>query len=249
MARTHRLGVLILLISSCVFADDASTLLSKAEDHYQRREDQAELQTAIDDFQQVLQNDAENYQAAWRLSKAYWFQGNFSSGEKKPSFEKGIEAGKKAVQINPNQCEGHFWLGINYALLAESSGAFTALGLVDDIKREVNQAMDLDENCECGGPGRVLGKLYSKLPWFKGGSKKKAIALLKKSLDLCPQDTQSRIFLAEIYESEGQKMQALDLLRQVETIEPQPGWIPETKANKISAEKMIRDLQKSHGKD
>ena len=237
---------MVILVAGFVHAED---LLTEAESHYQNRENSAELQNAIDKLQQALQTDPQNYEAAWRLSKAYWFQGNFSSGEKKTSFEKGIQAGEKAIDINNDQCEGHFWLGINYALLAENSRALSALGLVDNVKREINQAMQLNDNCECGGPSRVLGKLYSRLPWFKGGSKKKAISYLKQSLDLCPQDTQSRIFLAEIYESEGDKEQAIDLLRQVETIEPPAEWIPETKANKISAEKMIRDLQKSHGKN
>jgi tetratricopeptide (TPR) repeat protein len=244
-----RFGLLMMLLAGFVYADESANLLSEAEAHYENREDSAELQNAIDKLQLALQTNPHNYEAAWRLSKAYWFQGNFSSGEKKASFEKGVQAGEKAIDINYNECEGHFWLGINYALLAENSGALSALGLVDNVKREINQAMQINENCECGGPSRVLGKLYSKLPWFKGGSKKKAVSFLKQSLDLCPQDTQSRIFLAEIYQSEGQTGQAIELLKQVETIDPPAEWIPETKANKISAEKMIHDLQKSHGKD
>jgi len=241
--------LLVISLSGIAFATDPSVFLSEAETHYERREDQRELLNAISSFEEALQADPGNYEAAWRLSKAYWYDGNFSSSDKNSIFQKGIEAGKKAVEINPVQCEGHFWLGINYGLLAESSSALSALDLVDDVKREINRAMEINENCECGGPARVLGKLYSRLPWFKGGSKKKAVSYLKQSLDLCPQDTQSRIFLAEIYESQGQRDQAFDLLKQVEMIEPEPEWIPETKANKLSAEKMIHELQKSHGKD
>jgi tetratricopeptide (TPR) repeat protein len=238
-----------MLLAAVAYAEDSATLLNEALAHYQNREDTAELQKAIDTLKLALQADPHNYEAAWRLSKAYWFQGNFSSGEKKPSFENGIKAGEKAIDLNYNNCEGHFWLGTNYALLAEASGGFTALGLIDNVKREINQAMSINEKCECGGPSRVLGKLYSKLPWFKGGSKKKAISYLTQSLDLCPHDTQSRIFLAEIYEAQGQKKDAMKLLREVEAVEPPAEWIPESKANKIAAEKMLRDLQDLNGKD
>jgi len=243
-----KLGLLFVLVALSAFAEDTDTLLNRAENHYQLREQRKELQNAILDYQQALQSDASSYEAAWRLSKAYWYEGNFST-EKKPAFEKGIEAGKKAVEIDPTNCEGHFWLGVNYALLAENSGVFSALGLVDDVKNEITQAMELDQNCQCGGPSRVLGKLYAKLPWFKGGSKKKAVSYLKQSLELCPQDTQSRIFLAEIYEDQGENAEAMRLLQEVEKMEAPQEWLPETKANKISAEKMLHELEKSHGKN
>jgi tetratricopeptide (TPR) repeat protein len=249
-SRPYKIACIILLLGLYAYGEDAASLLSKAEEHYQMREQKEELLKAIESYQDALKADPSNYEAAWRLSKAYWYKGNFSSTEKKPVFEKGIEAGKKAIENDPEKCEGHFWLGINYAVLAEVSGGFTALGLVDDIKKEITAAMNINENCECGGPSRVLGKLYAQLPWFKGGSKKKAITYLKKSLNLCPYDTQSRIFLAEIYIDQGDKVKAVPLLRQVEEIKAPAQWIPETKANKISAEKMLQNIKKSHhGKD
>ncbi len=215
-----------------------------ADAHYNLREQEGEILKAIEGYSQALEANPQSFEAAWKLAKAYWFKGNYSSREKKPFFQKGIEAGKRAVQNDPNRCEGHFWLGINTALYAESSGIFEALGLVDEVKSAIQRSMDINENCECGGPQRVLGKLYAKLPFFKGGSKTKAADFLKKSLELCPQDTQSRIFLAEIYTNDGEKGLARQLLKQVLSQEPDPAWIPETKQNKIVAEKMLHDLQK-----
>ncbi|MCI0414293.1 tetratricopeptide repeat protein [bacterium] len=235
---------LVLLVGEPCAAEDVESLMRDAEAHYHLREQESELPKAIETYRRVLEIDPENYEGAWKLAKAYWYQGNYSSGEKLPFFEKGIEAGRKAIQNAPDRCEGHFWLGINLAVLAESSSVFRALGMVDDVKTEIQKAMEISENCECGGPQRVLGKLHARLPFFKGGSKTKAIEFLKKSLQLCPQDTQSRIFLAEIYIDEGKNGFAKQLLRQVLVQEPDPQWIPETKQNKIVAEKMLRDLQK-----
>ena len=234
----------IFLLALPCEAQDIETLMQASEAHYHLREQESELLKAIETYQQVLDIDPTKYEAAWRLAKAYWYRGNFSSGDKLPFFEKGIEAGRNAVQIAPDRCEGHFWLGINLAVSAESGGVFRALGMVDDVKAEIQKAMEITENCECGGPQRVLGKLHARLPFFKGGSKTKAIEFLKKSLQLCPQDTQSRIFLAEIYIDEGKNGYARQFLRQVLDQEPDPEWIPETKQNKIVAEKMLRDLQK-----
>ncbi len=235
---------LILLLALPCGAEDVSSLMEAAEAHYHLREQETELQKAIETYEQVLELDPQNYEAAWKLAKAYWYRGNYSKAEKLPFFEKGIQAGRKAIENAPDLCEGHFWLGINLAVSAESSGVFRALGMIDDVKTSIHKAMEITENCQCGGPQRVLGKLHARLPFFKGGSKTKAVEFLKKSLQFCPQDTQSRIFLAEIYIDEGKKSYAKQLLRQVLAQEPDPQWIPETKQNKIVAEKMLRDLQK-----
>src|SRR5262249_20387598 len=162
--------------------------------HYEARDQEGEAQKAIEGYEKILQENPNEYQVLWRLSKAYWYVGNHSApGEKAPFFEKGMDAAKKAITVNPNDCEGHFWLGVNTALYAENSGMFKALGLIDDVKREMKRTMEIKEDCDCGGPQRVLGKLYARAPFFKGGSKSKSITYLQKSLEICPNDTQSRI--------------------------------------------------------
>jgi tetratricopeptide (TPR) repeat protein len=234
--------VILLLISMPAFAQE--DLVSKADEYYQLRENKEDLQKAIEDYGEALKNDPKNYEAAWRLAKARWYEGNFSgASDRKSIFTKGVEAGKQAVEINPNGCLGHFWYGVNVALQAETSGMFDALGLIDTVKDEMKRTLELDPNCECGGPQRVLGKLYSKIPFFKGGSKSKAISYLNESLSLCSGDTQSRIFLAEIYIDDGKKSLAIQQLELVLKQEPDPNWVPETRANQKIAEKMISELK------
>lgn len=245
MMRMKLLIVAIWMFTATVFAQDADVLIQEAEQHYQQRETPGEIEKAIEAFERARAADSKSYEVAWGLSKAYWYQGNHVPNDQKAaSFEKGIAAGLKAMEINPKGCESHFWLGINYAMLAENSGKMKALGLIDDVKKEINAAMAIDENCVCGGPQRVLGKLYAKIPWFKGGSKSKSIESLKRSIELCPNDTQSRIFLAEVYAEQGKSELAFEQLQLVLNQEPDPAWIPETKENKIIASKMIEQLQK-----
>ncbi len=198
--------IVILLISAIGQAEDAAAILLRADDLYTRREEAGYIQKAISEYIQALNADTSLYDAAWKLSRAYWYLGNHSSKDNKEAFFlKGIDAAQKAVANDPDKCEGHFWLGVNYGLYGEAHGMFKALGLINPIKEEMNKAMAINENCECGGPQRVLGRLYAKAPWFKGGSKTKAIEILKKSMELCPNDTQTRMFLAEVYLDENQK--------------------------------------------
>ncbi len=244
--RMKLLIVAISMFAATVYAQDATSLLQEAQQHYAQRETPGEIEKAIIAFERAGAADPKSYETAWKLSKAYWYQGNHSPADQKVTLhEKGITAGLKATEINAKGCEGHFWLGINYAMLAENSGKMKALGLIDDVKKEIHEAMAIDENCSCGGPPRVLGKLYAKIPWFKGGNKSKSIEALKRSIELCPDDTQSRIFLAEIYLEQGKSELALEQLNLVLKQEADPSWIPETKENKISASKMIEQLKKS----
>src|SRR5262245_38683016 len=174
----------LMLCGLPLFADE--DLVSKANDHYELRENKEDLQQAIDLYEKALKSDPKNYEAAWRLAKARWYEGKFGGVSDLVSvFTKGADAGKLAVEIKPTGCYGHFWYGVNLALVAENSGKLHALGLIDNIKDEMKRTLELDPNCECGGPQRVLGKLYSKIPFFKGGSKSKAISYLNESLGLC----------------------------------------------------------------
>lgn len=242
--RSISLLAVSLAIATCIHAQDAATLIAQAESHYEGRAEGSELGKAIMLFEKALEVDSSNYKAAWMLSRACWNAARgAAAGQQEVWFEKGISAGRKAVENNASGCEGHFWLGVNQAMLAEHSGMFKALGLIDVIKNELNTSMKLDPDCECAGPQRALGKLYSRIPWFKGGSKKKAIASLKESLDRCPNDTQSRIFLAEIYLDQNQRSLAIQQLQLVLKQEPDPKWLPETIENKKIAAGMLDHIR------
>ncbi|MCI0446989.1 hypothetical protein L0152_27770 [bacterium] len=88
-----------------VFANE--DLVSKANEYYQLRENKEDLQKSIEYYYEALKNDPKNFEAAWRLAKARWYEGNFSgASDRKSIFTKGVEAGKQAVEINPNGCLG-----------------------------------------------------------------------------------------------------------------------------------------------
>jgi tetratricopeptide (TPR) repeat protein len=236
---------ILLFFASGVAAQDVAFLLAEADQYYQQRETAGEVDKAIATLQKILSIDPNHYEAASKLAKAYWYQANHApKNEKRNLFQNGVDAAKKAVAIAPDRCEGHFWLGINYALYAENSNPFQALGLVGKVKQEMERAMAIENDCVCGGPQRVLGKFYAKIPWFKGGSKSKSIEYLKKSIEICPEDTQSRIFLAQTYLDQGKKDLAREQVELVLQMEGLPDWTPETKENKIEAEQILARLNK-----
>jgi tetratricopeptide (TPR) repeat protein len=237
----------VLFVSLIYGQEDVTTIMMEADSHYSKRQAAGEVEESIVGYKKVLELDPANFDAAWKLSKAYWYVGNHagSKPEKKKYFEEGVEAAQRAISIKSNDCRGHFWLGVNYGMVADTAGMFEALGMVDKIKSAVEQAIKINKNCECGGPQRVLGKLYARAPFFKGGSKTKAIRSLEQSLAACPNDTQSRIFLAEIYIDQNKKGLAIQQLKRVLQQKPDSDWIPETNENKALAQKMLNGLENS----
>ena len=60
------------------------------------------------------------YEVQWRLSRALFFLGQESASREssRQLFSAGIGAGERAVGLNPERVEGHFWVGVNLSLFA-----------------------------------------------------------------------------------------------------------------------------------
>jgi tetratricopeptide (TPR) repeat protein len=249
---THSWPVVVAL---CVFGSIAvvaqespQTVLAGAREAYRLRADPAQAKAAVELFRKAAAEDPKLYEARWEGARAAYFYGNYtrtdaSDSEKMAIFDGGITLAKEAVALEPKGVEGHFWLGVLYGVYGEAKGIFKSLSLVPSIKAEMQTCLDIDPAIEGWGPDRVLGRLYYKLPWFKGGDKKKSIAYLEKSLAGAPTNALTRLYLAESYRSEGMKPKAIAQLQEIVTMTPDPRWTAEHPWIKAEGEKLLKKLQ------
>jgi hypothetical protein len=114
--------------------------------------------------------------------------------------------------------------------------------LVPDIKAEMKTCQDLDPSVEGYGPDRVLGRMFYKLPGFKGGDNKKSIECLLKSMQGAPTNALTRLYLAETYKSEGEKAKDVEQLKFIVQMEPDPRWAPEHAWIKPKAQALLKKL-------
>src|SRR5574341_1524571 len=142
------------------------------------------------------------------------------------AFHDGIEAGKLAVELNNSRPEGHFWLGANYGGNAEIS---TLAGLTDieDIKREMEAVLKMDEHFEGGSAYMGWGQVYLKAPKIFGGDVEKAIEYLEKGLRVSPNNDLMRLRLAQAYAEANRDSEARAQLRTLFENKPTPGYEPE----------------------
>jgi hypothetical protein len=109
----------------------------------------------------MVSADPRNADAAWKLARSdYWLGGHAPEAERRRFFEQGIDAGRKAVALQPNRPEGHFWIAANMGALAESYGLRQGLKYRKPIKEELETVLRLDPRFQQGSADRALGRWY-----------------------------------------------------------------------------------------
>ena len=219
--------------------------LAQPRTAYEQRANPAQAQAAVDLFGKALKADPRSYEAAWEGARACYYHGHYDLTEAPDAevlalFQEGINRARAAVALNPKGAEGHFWLGVLDGVYGETKGIFKSLAMVPEIKQEMAAALAISPSVEGGGPDRVLGRLYYKLPGFKGGDNAKSIEHLEKSLKDAPTNALTRLYLAETYKSEGMKDKALEQVRAIVAMTPDPRWVPEHPSIKAEAQRLLK---------
>jgi tetratricopeptide (TPR) repeat protein len=191
-----------------------------------------------------LARDPKNFDAAWKLARAdYWLGGHAAESERRKLFEDGIAAGRKAVAVQPNRPEGHFWMAVNMGSLAESYGMRQGIKYRKPIKEELETVLRLDPAFMQGSADRALGRWYFKVPGLFGGSDRLAEEHLRASLKYNAHSTASLYFLAEVLVDGGRKTEARAELQKVLDAPLDPDWTPENLEFKEKARALLSRLR------
>jgi tetratricopeptide (TPR) repeat protein len=211
---------------------------------FDAREDLPSALAASDEWAARLAKDTKDYQAAWKLARAaYWLGSHVPAPDRRAQYERGLEAGRRAVELEPDRPEGHFWLAATMGAMAESFGLRAGLQYRGPVKREFEAVLRIDPAYSDGGADRGLGRWHFRVPWLFGGRKDKAVEHLQRSLTYDPANAASRFFLAEAYlamdrDEDGRRELEL-VLEAPETIE----WGPEVREFKRKALAMLERLR------
>lgn len=226
---------------------DVQALIKDGDDLYAARDDARNVLKAVDKYKAALEIDQKNYEATWRISRAYYYYGTKLSEDdadgRKQSFDKGMHWAKIAMKFNNNRVEGHFWLGVNLGSWGEANGVMKSLSIRHDLEDTMLKAAKLDEEYEGAGSYRVLGRLKFRLPGIFGGDNDLSIEYLRKAVKIAPTHTMNYIFLAETLMDEDEYVEAKKLLEKVIAMEPDPRWIPEAKRDKEDAKSLLIEVR------
>src|SRR5687767_9963430 len=61
-----------------------------------------------------LKVNPSSFETAWKLARVdYWLGGHAPQTARRGYLERGIEAARKAIALEPNRPEGYFWMAAN----------------------------------------------------------------------------------------------------------------------------------------
>jgi tetratricopeptide (TPR) repeat protein len=205
-------------------------VLAEADALYVGRLDLTKVRQGLIALRHSQATDAGNYDLAWRLAKFNYYLGSHTADdtERDKAFRDGIEAGKVAVKLQDGKPDGHFWLGANYGGSAKAS-TFPLPSQIEDIKREMETVLKLDEGYQVGSAYMVLGQVYLESPRLLGGDAQKAIEYFQKGLRFGPNNALLRWHLAQAYADANRKEDASKEIETLQAMKVDPGYEPEHK--------------------
>jgi tetratricopeptide (TPR) repeat protein len=207
---------------------------------YADRENLESATLAAEAWERQLENDPRDFDAAWKLSRArYWLGGHVTSRERSRLYEAGIAVARRAVLMESERAEGHFWIAANMGALAESSGRLTGLRYRGDIKSHLETVLSLGPGFQKGSADRALGRWYMKVPGLFGGSDERSVEHLRSSLEYDPDSTASHFFLAETFVEMDRIEDARSELQRVIDAPLDPAWAPEDREFKHKAQELL----------
>jgi tetratricopeptide (TPR) repeat protein len=208
----------------------AAAVISEVDALYAGREELMKIRQGLVSLRHAQATEAGNYDLAWRLAKFNYYLGAHStdSSEREKAFREGIEAGQLAVKLQGARAEGHFWLGANYGGNAELS-VLSGFAGIEDIKKEMEAVLKIDEGYSAGSAYMVLGQVYLQAPKVLGGDTQKAIEYFQKGIRVGPSNALVRWHLAQAYADANRKEDAKKEIEALWAMKPEPGFEPEYK--------------------
>lgn len=219
-----------------------SDITVRADALYAERAQLENVRASVELLEEIAPGD--DFEIAWRLGRALFFLGQEEErkSEARRLHARGAAACAHAARARPLRVEGHFWLGVNLALQAQTTRSLKALALALRAKRSLERAARINPAYHAAGPLRVLARLKHKLPRLFGGGYKRARADFVRAIELAPTNTVTRLYFAEMLIDAGDVLSALSELEAVLNTPLNTAWAFETARDYSRAREMLQRL-------
>jgi hypothetical protein len=206
----------------------AAEMVAQADKLYEQRAELRRAREGVILLRRAAASDTGSYDAAWRLARLDYYLGAHTDdkNERGRAYEEGVEAARRAVKLEEGRPEGHFWLGANLGGRARTS-MLHGLAAVDEIRREMERVIQLDEGFEGGSAYMALGQVDLEAPRLMGGDPQRAVETLEKNLRFGERNVLYRLRLAQAYLAVNRDGDARRELNGILSMTPNPAYVPE----------------------
>jgi tetratricopeptide (TPR) repeat protein len=200
--------------------------------------DARDLPAALRHFEAALKQDPLNYEANWRAALTLGLMGDpypmrVKSARRDSLYARAERYAQRAVKINPAGADGHFALAASLGRAALMVGPEEKVHRAGVIRSEALRALALDprhdgayhilgrwnaEVMRLPGIGRFVARHFLGGRVFDQASWPKAIAYMRKAVELAPGRIYHHLALADIYADTGRPREAEAQLRLVDSL-------------------------------
>jgi tetratricopeptide (TPR) repeat protein len=217
-------------------------LIGQADELFRQRDDPAKISEAIDALKRVRRADRRNYDAAWRLSRFYFYQAKSIKDDKAvdQAQNDGIEAGKIAMRIGSERPDGYFWMGANLGEKAKRNPV-TGLSSIADIREAMNKVIALQPGYEGASAYDILAQIELQTDVIGGGSAAKAVEYLEKAIAIEKNNSNLYLHLGEAYLATDKNAEGKKQLERVLNMKPDPDHLVDHAAAMAEAKRVLEN--------
>jgi len=223
--------------------------IARMDELWATRDDTGAMQDAVRAGNELIAADPTNYEAEWRLARAYWWLALTQRDRlgRKALAVRAMEWAERARNHRPERVEGHYFMAISVGEYGATIGVMQALvdGIAGKVESAALRANEIDSDYAVGAPGIVLGRYYFMLPWPKRDLHRSQ-RYLENVVRRHPGKLIAHQFLAETYYALGERDQAHGQLLLVLTTAPAPDTERDLPAPKPLAEASLREWFGGH---
>jgi tetratricopeptide (TPR) repeat protein len=238
----------IAIVASPLDALDTTELMHEGDLLWADRADTDKARASIDAYMKVLTESPDDYEACWKIARSYFYLGDKLPETKelkdrhKEMGEQGMSYAKRALKVNPEGIEGHYYYALSLAQYSIGISIVKALvkGLAPDYERHLEKALAINREYDYAGPLRAMGRYWYRLPWPKRNLKK-SIFYLQESVEVAPLSIRGYVYLAESYLKDGKKDRVQGELEKALRIESNTGLEVDAKRWKERAEELLKE--------
>jgi hypothetical protein len=155
------------------------------------------------------------------------------------------ELDDERARVRAEHVPVYYWTTIAHGSLIPYASVFSQLGSAREFRRSLERLVELDAAHFHGGPHRVLAEFLLQAPGVVGGDDDDAKEHARKALELGPAYVENHIVHAIVVtrEDTGDEAYRLELEKAAKLpIDTLPGCLPEQRAARARAERLLREL-------
>ncbi len=249
-------SLLLLLASTAVPSesspDQAEAYWKKGEELYRTYylgEDR--FGRAMRWYEKAVALRPKDYRFLWEIAARYQVFGQTLPKDRKRQkielWKKGLAYARKAVEVNPEGKEGHFYYMANLGAIAQLQGSLSSAWKFRRIKREMDKTLELAPDWPPILYARA--RFLAQMPGIFGGDEEEAMRLYHRVLELDPGFLLAHVSIAEILASRGRYDEAIRHLREVIDCKSPPQYGEWLTIDRPQAEALLEKILKAKGND